>query len=95
VAKSQGALILITLFIGALFFLSGLVFTLQGEGIVGPSNGFMFDSKTWIYNGLVILAMGIVLLGIGVFFRAHSKAKISPAQQNASEDQKTPPGPNS
>jgi hypothetical protein len=93
-AKSQGALIMITLFIGALFFLSGLVFTLQGEGIVGPSNGFMFDSQTWIYNGLVILSVGIVLLVIGLYFRFRSKAtpKVPAEQPNSPEDQKAKPG---
>ncbi len=93
-AKSQGALVLITLFIGALFFLSGLVFTLQGEGIVGPSNGFMFDSKTWIYNGLGVLSVGIILLVIGLYFRSRSKAssKVPPEQPKSPEDQKAQPG---
>jgi len=92
-AKSQGALILITMFIGALFFLSGLVFTLQGEGIVGPSNGFMFKSQTWIFNGLVILSVGIILLVAGLYFRSRMKAslKVPPEQQTSPEDQKAKP----
>jgi hypothetical protein len=75
-AKSRGALILIIFLIGALFFLSGLVFTLQGEGIVGPSSSFMFRSPTWISDGLGILAVGIILLGVGFFFRLRSRSLV-------------------
>jgi hypothetical protein len=80
-AKSQGALILIAAFVGALFFLSGLVFTLQGLGIVGPTSSFMFRSQSWIDNGVGILVVGIVLLAIALFFRSRSKAalKVQPA----------------
>ncbi len=91
-AKSQGALVLITVFIGALFFLSGLVFTLQGLGIVGPTSSFMFKSQTWIDNGVGVLVLGIVLLAIGLFLRsrsAKSSAKIQ--QQYPADDQQTKP----
>jgi len=95
-AKSQGALILITFFIGALFFLSGLVFTLQGLGIVGPTSSFMFRSQAWIDNGISILAAGIILLGIAFYFRwkTRSRIKISEDQQSAPDGQDNPqPGP--
>jgi membrane protein implicated in regulation of membrane protease activity len=94
-AKSQGALILITMLIGALFFLSGLVFTLQGEGIVGPTNGFMYNSSTWIYNGIVILIVGIVLLAFSLYFRSRSKAtsKTPLEMQGRAENQNSKSGP--
>ncbi len=81
-AKSQGASILITAFIGALFFLSGLVFTLQGLGVVGPTSSFMFKSQTWIDNGVGVLVLGIILIGIALFFRMRSKpaAKVPESQ---------------
>jgi hypothetical protein len=81
-AKSPEALILITLFIGALFFLAGLVFTLQGLGIVGPTSSFMFRSQSWIDNGIGILVLGVILLGIAFYFRTRSKsiAKVPPGQ---------------
>ena len=89
-AKSQGALILIAFFIGALFFLAGLVFTLQGLGIVGPTSSFMFQSTTWIYNGVGVLVLGIVILGAAFYFRARSKTLVKEAtdKQVAQGDQK-------
>jgi len=93
-AKSQGALILIAFFIGTLFFLAGLVFTLQGLGIVGPTSSFMFQSTTWINNGLVVLVIGIVILGVAFYFRARSKplAKEATDKQVAQGDEKNEPG---
>lgn len=94
-AKSRDALILITFLIGALFFLSGLVFTLQGLGIVGPTSSFMFRSQSWIDNGVTILTVGIVLLGVALYFRLRGRPsiKIAEKEQNASGGQnKRPPG---
>ncbi len=92
-AKSRGALILIASFIGALFCLSGIVFTFQGLGIVGPTSSFMFQSQTWIYNGVGLLALGVIILGIALFFRARfrssSKVVTRSAQQNPAGDQDT------
>ncbi|MDG6998097.1 MAG: hypothetical protein JRN15_03170 [Nitrososphaerota archaeon] len=68
-AKSRGTLVLVVLFVGALFFLAGLIFTLQGYGIVGPNSSFMFKNPAWIYDGIFILVAGLVLVGIGVAFR--------------------------
>lgn len=92
-AKSRGALILITFFIGALFFLSGLVFTLQGEGIVGPNSSFMFRSPTWIEYGVGILVLGIVLLGAAFFFRSRKESSAKEEQvpdQQSENDEKAP-----
>jgi hypothetical protein len=68
-AKSRGTLVLIVLFLGALFFLAGLIFMLQGYGIVGPNSSFMFKNPTWIYQGILILVVGLALVGIGVASR--------------------------
>jgi len=87
-AKSRGVLIIILLFFGAIFALSGLVFTLQGFGIVGPTNSFMYQSQTWIYQGIGILALGLVVLGVAFFFRSRTNATPLPVSDELPEDQK-------
>jgi hypothetical protein len=72
-AKSRGVLVVIMFFFGAIFALSGLVFTLQGYGIVGPTSSFMYQSQTWFYQGIGILALGLVVLGVAFFFRKANK----------------------
>jgi hypothetical protein len=54
---------------GALFALAGLVFTLQGEGVVGPVGSFMYQSVAWVYQGIVVLIVGLLLLVAGVWER--------------------------
>jgi TRAP-type C4-dicarboxylate transport system permease small subunit len=79
-AKSRGALVIILLLIGALFTLSGFVFMLQGEGIVGPNSSFMFKNPAWITDGIVILFVGLVLMGIGIAARQkHTEPAVAPA----------------
>jgi hypothetical protein len=48
--------------VGFMAFLAGLTFTLQGYGMVGPSNGFMFQNRTWVYAGSTTLVVGLVLV---------------------------------
>ena len=54
---------------GILLALAGLVFTLQGLGIVGPTSSFMFQSTTWIYEGLAVFFVGLLLTGSGGLWR--------------------------
>jgi hypothetical protein len=85
-AKSRGGLVLILLFLGALFALSGLIFMLQGLGVVGPGSSFMFKSATWIYQGAFIFIGGLVLVGIALAFRPKSKKASGPSVAMPSEE---------
>jgi len=87
-AKSRGALILIMFFFGAIFALSGLVFILQGYGIVGPVSSFMFQSQTWIYQGIGILALGLAMLALAFFFRKRTNSSGNTLVDQTSEDLK-------
>jgi hypothetical protein len=78
-AKSRSDLATILLFLGGLFAASGLVFTLQGLGIVGPGTSFMFKSTTWIYQGIIILVGGLVLIAIALAFRPKSRKGSEPS----------------
>lgn len=55
------------LIVGILLFLGGLIFALQGYGVVGPNTGFMYQNKTWIYAGSVILVVGVLLASAAVY----------------------------
>jgi hypothetical protein len=57
---------------GILLALAGLVFTLQGLGIVGPKSSFMFQSTAWIYDGLAVLLVGL-LLTVGGAWRSRPR----------------------
>ncbi len=59
---------------GILVALSGLIFTLQGLGIVGPSGSLMFQSTTWVENGLAFFFVGLLLI-VGGLWRGKPKPK--------------------
>jgi len=67
---------LVLLVLGVLIALAGLTFTLQGLGYVGPSNGLMFDSPTWVTQGELTFVVGLILViaGVAVNRRATPKA---------------------
>ena len=52
--------------LGLLFLIGGVIFVLQGFGIVGPPDSFMFNSGQWIYNGVVVLVIGAVVVVLGL-----------------------------
>ncbi len=58
---------------GFLLMLGGLIFTLQGFGVVGPAGSFMFKNGQWIYNGIIVFAAGLVVLGLGLGLRRTAK----------------------
>ncbi len=51
---------------GFVIALSGIVFTLQGLSVVGPSSSFMYSNPVWVVYGPAIAVMGIVLLGVSI-----------------------------
>lgn len=51
--------------IGILIGISGLIFHLQGQSIVGPESSFMYANPEWISYGLQIMIAGIVVLSAG------------------------------
>ncbi len=55
----------ILLVIGTITSISGLIFHLQGQSIVGPKSSFMYSNPDWITCGIQIMVMGIVIVVIG------------------------------
>ena len=49
---------------GVLFVLFGIVFALQGDGMIGGSS--MSGNSFWIYAGSVIAVVGLILTALGV-----------------------------
>ena len=51
--------------IGAIIFIFGLIFELQGQSIVGPESSFMYANPDWITYGIQIMIGGITMISIG------------------------------
>jgi hypothetical protein len=60
VTVHKPALVVIGVFVG----LAGLLFTVQGVGLIKGSS--MSDTTFWTVAGPVIIAVGLVVAGIGV-----------------------------
>jgi len=52
--------------IGVVIFVLGIVFHLQGQGVIGPKESFMYSNPEWITSGLVIAISGIGIVGVGI-----------------------------
>lgn len=62
---------------GITVILFGIVFHLQGQGVVGPEQSFMYRSADWSWYGLAIAASGGILAclsGIRILRRRGQKA---------------------
>lgn len=54
----------ILILIGLLAIVFGVLFLLQGLGVVRwPSSSFMIDSRTWVLRGAILAGLGAVLVG--------------------------------
>ena len=60
--------------LGALVFLAGLTFALQGYGLVGPESSMMFRNATWIYAGTTTLIVGLLLIVVAFLLVGRRKA---------------------
>ena len=56
----------ILVIIGIVIVISGLLFHLQGQSIVGPKSSFMYANPDWITYGIEISIIGIIIFGVGL-----------------------------
>jgi len=47
--------------VGIIILIFGIIFDLQGQGIIGPESSFMYSNPEWINNGHIIGIVGIVI----------------------------------
>ncbi len=52
--------------IGVIVLLFGIIFHLQGQGVVGPQESFMYENPNWITYGQQIAVIGILVIGVGI-----------------------------
>ena len=52
--------------LGIIVLVSGIVFFLQGQSVVGPESSFMYSNPEWITNGQWIAITGILILATGI-----------------------------
>jgi hypothetical protein len=57
--------------VGVLLILSGVVFALQGEGMIGGS--VMSGNSFWIYAGSVVAAVGFVIAILGFYLGSRTR----------------------
>jgi hypothetical protein len=58
-----------TIILGIIVMVTGVIFHLQGQAIVGPESSFMYSNPEWITYGQQIAISGIVIIGFGVFLK--------------------------
>ena len=52
--------------IGAIILSLGIIFHLQGQGMVGPQSSFMYANPSWITYGIQIAIFGGIITAIGI-----------------------------
>ncbi|MGI0003239.1 MAG: hypothetical protein ACRD91_03335 [Nitrosopumilaceae archaeon] len=52
--------------IGSIILAFGIIFHLQGQGVVGPQESFMYENPNWITYGQQIAVIGILIIGGGI-----------------------------
>lgn len=58
---------------GAAIMALGLFFHMQGRGVVGPEQSFMYSSPDWLQYGIWIAAAGAAMAGAGLFLRRRGR----------------------
>ena len=51
--------------VGIVIAIFGIIFGLQGHGVVGPEQSFMYQSSEWINNGNYMAMFGVVIVLVG------------------------------
>lgn len=52
---------------GAIFAIFGMIFALQGQGIIGPAQSFMVNNPRWITYGSLMVILGLIMSLVSSF----------------------------
>ena len=63
--KSSNPIIIV----GAIIFIFGIIFHLQGQSVVGPESSFMYSNPDWINYGTQIAIVGTIIVATGLIIR--------------------------
>jgi len=58
---------------GLIVIISGIIFHLQGQAIVGPESSFMYSNPDWITYGQQIAIAGILITGFAIALKISKK----------------------
>ncbi len=58
---------------GSIIAIFGMVFTLQGQGILGPAESFMVNNPRWITYGSALVVLGIIMILVSSFSSNYKK----------------------
>ncbi len=61
--------------IGIIVLISGIVFSLQGQAVVGPESSFMYSNPQWITYGQWIVIVGVMILAVGIVISKKSSLR--------------------
>ena len=50
---------------GIILVIFGIIFSFQGQGMLGPETSFMYENQEWIDHGIIISMIGVILILIG------------------------------
>jgi len=50
---------------GIILVIFGIIFSFQGQGMLGPEASFMYKNQEWVDNGIIISMIGVILILIG------------------------------
>ena len=61
--------------VGIAILISGVVFSLQGQDVVGPESSFMYSNPEWITYGHWIVVAGIIISAVGIAILKKSRLR--------------------
>jgi len=61
--------------IGVIVLSFGIIFHLQGQGVVGPQESFMYENPNWITYGQQIAVIGMLIIGGGIGIKIYFTKK--------------------
>ena len=63
--------------VGFLLIITGIIFQLQSNSMIGPSSSFMYANPDWTYNGLIIIGIGVSVIVIGLYLKIRTNKNLS------------------